>query len=123
MALAEADAEFAREVVKPGGAFLCKVLQGGTEATLLTQRQARQAGGEPHRLRGALFAGDGLPRPVMHRRLSLVASKQRKLGLVLAASVLHFFHGDRRADERQGRAHRKREQGLPHGLRPDEWPS
>jgi 23S rRNA (uridine2552-2'-O)-methyltransferase len=37
MALAEADAEFAREVLKPGGAFLCKVLQGGTEATLLTQ--------------------------------------------------------------------------------------
>jgi 23S rRNA (uridine2552-2'-O)-methyltransferase len=37
MALAEADAEFAREVLKAGGAFVCKVLQGGTEATLLTQ--------------------------------------------------------------------------------------
>ena len=37
VALAEAAAEFAREVLKPGGAFLCKVLQGGTEATLLTQ--------------------------------------------------------------------------------------
>jgi 23S rRNA (uridine2552-2'-O)-methyltransferase len=35
MALAEAAAEFAREVLSPGGAFLCKVLQGGTEATLL----------------------------------------------------------------------------------------
>ncbi len=35
MALAEAAAEFAREVLAPGGAFLCKVLQGGTEATLL----------------------------------------------------------------------------------------
>ncbi len=37
MALAEAAAEFAREVLAPGGAFLCKVLQGGTEATLLAQ--------------------------------------------------------------------------------------
>jgi 23S rRNA (uridine2552-2'-O)-methyltransferase len=35
MALAEAAAEFAREVLGPGGAFLAKVLQGGTEATLL----------------------------------------------------------------------------------------
>jgi 23S rRNA (uridine2552-2'-O)-methyltransferase len=35
MALAEAAAEFAREVLAPGGAFLCKVLQGGTEAVLL----------------------------------------------------------------------------------------
>jgi 23S rRNA (uridine2552-2'-O)-methyltransferase len=35
MALAEAAADFARAVLAPGGAFLCKVLQGGTEATLL----------------------------------------------------------------------------------------
>jgi 23S rRNA (uridine2552-2'-O)-methyltransferase len=35
MALAETAAMFAREVLKPGGAFLCKVLQGGTEGTLL----------------------------------------------------------------------------------------
>ncbi|MFY9624346.1 MAG: RlmE family RNA methyltransferase, partial [Rhodoplanes sp.] len=35
MALAEAAAAFAREVLKPGGGFLCKVLRGGTEATLL----------------------------------------------------------------------------------------
>ena len=35
MALAETAAMFAREVVKPGGTFLCKVLQGGTEGTLL----------------------------------------------------------------------------------------
>ena len=58
MALAEAAAEFAREVLAPGGAFLCKVLQGGTEATLLAElkrdfaaRAARQAGGEPRRIR------------------------------------------------------------------------
>jgi 23S rRNA (uridine2552-2'-O)-methyltransferase len=37
MALAEAAAEFAREVLAEGGAFVCKVLQGGTEATLLAQ--------------------------------------------------------------------------------------
>ena len=35
MALAETAAMFAREVLEPGGAFLCKVLQGGTEAMLL----------------------------------------------------------------------------------------
>jgi 23S rRNA (uridine2552-2'-O)-methyltransferase len=35
MALAETAAMFAREVRKPGGTFLCKVLQGGTEGTLL----------------------------------------------------------------------------------------
>ena len=37
MALAEVAAQFAREVLAPGGAFLCKVLQGGTEASLLAE--------------------------------------------------------------------------------------
>ncbi len=37
MALAEAAHDFAREVLKPGGAFVAKVLQGGTERTLLDQ--------------------------------------------------------------------------------------
>ena len=37
MALAEAAAHFAREVLSPGGSFLCKVLQGGTEAALLAE--------------------------------------------------------------------------------------
>jgi 23S rRNA (uridine2552-2'-O)-methyltransferase len=35
MALAEAAAEFSSEVLAPGGALVCKVLQGGTEAALL----------------------------------------------------------------------------------------
>ena len=35
MALVEAAAEFAGAVLKPGGAFLAKVIQGGTEGTLL----------------------------------------------------------------------------------------
>ena len=35
MALAEVAADFARKVLAPGGSFLCKVLQGGTEAALL----------------------------------------------------------------------------------------
>jgi 23S rRNA (uridine2552-2'-O)-methyltransferase len=35
MGLAEEAAEFAREVLVPGGTFLCKVLQGGTERELL----------------------------------------------------------------------------------------
>jgi 23S rRNA (uridine2552-2'-O)-methyltransferase len=37
MALAEAAALFGREVLNTGGNFLCKVLQGGTEATLLAE--------------------------------------------------------------------------------------
>jgi 23S rRNA (uridine2552-2'-O)-methyltransferase len=35
MALVEAATEFAGEVLKPGGAFLAKVIQGGTEGSLL----------------------------------------------------------------------------------------
>jgi 23S rRNA (uridine2552-2'-O)-methyltransferase len=35
MALCEAALEFARDVLKPGGSFLCKVLRGGTERQLL----------------------------------------------------------------------------------------
>jgi 23S rRNA (uridine2552-2'-O)-methyltransferase len=37
MALVEAAAEFARDVLAPGGAFLAKVLQGGTEHQLLAR--------------------------------------------------------------------------------------
>jgi 23S rRNA (uridine2552-2'-O)-methyltransferase len=44
MGLAEAAADFAREVLAPGGAFLCKVLQGGTETTLLAALKRDFAG-------------------------------------------------------------------------------
>jgi 23S rRNA (uridine2552-2'-O)-methyltransferase len=37
MALVEAAAQFAAEVLKPGGSFLAKVLQGGTEPVLLAE--------------------------------------------------------------------------------------
>lgn len=37
MGLAEAAAEFACEVLSPGGSFLCKVFQGGAERELLTR--------------------------------------------------------------------------------------
>lgn len=37
MGLCEAALEFAREVLKPGGFFLCKVLRGGTEGQLLAE--------------------------------------------------------------------------------------
>lgn len=37
MALAEAAHDFARQVLRPGGAFVAKVLRGGTERTLLEQ--------------------------------------------------------------------------------------
>ena len=35
MGLAEAAHDFARQVLKPGGTFVAKVLRGGTERTLL----------------------------------------------------------------------------------------
>jgi 23S rRNA (uridine2552-2'-O)-methyltransferase len=41
MALCEAALEFAIEVLKPGGAFLCKVLRGGTERALLETLKRR----------------------------------------------------------------------------------
>lgn len=37
MGLAEAAAAFAAEVLRPGGSFLCKVFQGGTEKALLDE--------------------------------------------------------------------------------------
>jgi len=37
IALCEAAFEFASQVLAPGGAFVCKVLQGGTEKALLTE--------------------------------------------------------------------------------------
>jgi 23S rRNA (uridine2552-2'-O)-methyltransferase len=37
MALAEAAIEFACDILEPGGAFLCKVFQGGTEHELLAR--------------------------------------------------------------------------------------
>ncbi|GMG82732.1 RlmE family RNA methyltransferase [Paralimibaculum aggregatum] len=43
MALAEAAAEFAMQVLAPGGVFLAKVLQGGTENQLLAQLKRRFA--------------------------------------------------------------------------------
>ncbi len=67
MALAEAAAEFAGEILAPGGAFLAKVLQGGhrNRAARFAQarfhtRQACEAGGEPRRFGGALSVGDGI---------------------------------------------------------------
>ena len=69
MGLAEAAVEFACEVLAPGGAFLCKVLQGGTERELLRRlkrgfrhRPARQAAGQPHRVGRALRDRHGLQR-------------------------------------------------------------
>lgn len=41
--LAEAAAHFAFEVLAPGGAFVCKVLQGGTEGQLLADLKQRFA--------------------------------------------------------------------------------
>ena len=65
--LVELAADFAGEVLAPGGFFLAKVLQGGAEGELLARlkrefatRAPRQAQGEPRRQRRALPAGDGI---------------------------------------------------------------
>ena len=47
VALVELAAEFAREVLKPGGAFVAKVIQGGTESSLLA-RLKRDFGSVKH---------------------------------------------------------------------------
>ena len=67
MALVEAAAEFAREVLAPGGAFLVQGAAGrhrgdaaGAAQARLCQREAREAGGEPREFGGALSAGDRL---------------------------------------------------------------
>jgi 23S rRNA (uridine2552-2'-O)-methyltransferase len=44
MGLVEAAAAFAREVLRPGGTFLAKVIQGGTEAALLADLKRDFAG-------------------------------------------------------------------------------
>ncbi len=75
MGLAEAAADFAREVLAAGGSFLCKVLQGGTEAELLAELKrdfasvkhvkppaSRTDSAELYLLaRGFRGAGNGLP--------------------------------------------------------------
>ena len=43
MALVEAAADFSAEVLRPGGAFLAKVLQGGTEPALLARLKREYA--------------------------------------------------------------------------------
>ena len=71
MALVEAGAEFAREVLRPGGSFLTKVLQGGTERALLAGLKRDFASVKhvkPQASRadsvGALSAGDRVSRRV-----------------------------------------------------------
>ena len=70
MALCEAAAEFAMDVLEPGGTFVAKVLAGGAEAALveraeprLRQGRAREAAGEPEGFLGEVPGRDRLPRP------------------------------------------------------------
>ena len=69
MHLCEVAADFALPVLKPGGHFLAKVFQGGTEGELLAtlkralrQRPPRQAAGEPGAVGGALPRREGISR-------------------------------------------------------------
>ena len=65
MGLAETAAAFAADVLEPGGVFLCKVFQGGTERDLLDCAEARfhdrppcEAAGKPIGKFGALRFGN-----------------------------------------------------------------
>ena len=69
MALCEAAAEFAMDVLEPGGTFVAKVLAGGAEASLVkalnrafAKVAARQAAGEPQGFLGEVPGGDRVPR-------------------------------------------------------------
>ena len=85
MALVEAAAEFAREVLAPGGTF---PRQGAARRhrsraarraqARLCKREARQAGGEPFGLGGTLSIGDGLsPVVLMPRALGPDVGKEQ----------------------------------------------
>jgi len=94
MALAEAAADFAREVLAPGGSFLCKVLQGGTEARLLAELKREHVAALIGLCRAQIeFAGlvlDFAPtlrdRALVERSLAKVQRLQEKLGLLIARS-------------------------------------
>ena len=65
--LAEIAIDFACSVLAPGGFFIAKVLQGGSEGDLLARLKrdfrhgaSPQAEGEPRRQRGDVCAGDGV---------------------------------------------------------------
>ena len=130
MGLAEAAAHFACDVLRPGGTFIAKVLQGGTERELLDlleealcHRAPRQAAGEPLRQRRALRRGDRFPPGVVRAGTALMASAPAtaRRGLsgqrgVEAVAVLHLrrvaevLEGDERGAfdaRRHGRRQRR----------------
>ena len=74
MALCEAAAEFAMDVLEPGGSFVAKVLAGCAEASLVAALNrafdkvaARQAAGEPQGFVGKIPGGDGISRAAAGR--------------------------------------------------------
>ena len=69
MALVEAGLEFAREVLRPGGAYVAKVLAGGADndagcraQAQFHDREARQAAGEPQGFERVVRRRSGLQR-------------------------------------------------------------
>ena len=95
IALAEAAHAFATEVLKPGGAFIAKVLQGGATQELLAAAQARfrrgapcEARGEPGRFGGDLCRGLALPRAGRRAGLSRGRPKRDMPALASGASCV-----------------------------------
>ena len=73
MSLVEAALDLAEEILAPGGAFLCKVLQGGAEQgaggaaqPILRQGAAREAESIPRQLGRDVCARHRLPRRFRH---------------------------------------------------------
>ena len=116
MALAEAAADFAREVLAPGGAFLCKVLQGGTETALLAcaparlhRCEARQARGQSGGFGGALSAGDRLSRPRVARLSPRMPADRRLLSSAVVPAGRGQANAPRQLRSGIGRHARERE--------------
>ena len=87
MALVETGSAFAFDVLRPGGAFVAKVLAGGADSALVsalkrnfTTREARQAAGEPQGIVGMVCGGAGVQGAIRAGRGLTVAPAEAGTG-------------------------------------------
>ena len=117
--LVELAADFASEVLAPGGFFLAKVLQGGAEGELLARLKRefatvrhREAQGQPRRQRRALSAGDGVQRPHAVDAIADCVSRAHRERLQEPPRVVAWRRGSG-AGTRAEPIARSRQQGAP----------
>ena len=91
IALVEIALEVAADVLKPGGAFVGKVFQGGASGDAararqiaLPRREARQAARQPRGVGGAVSGSDGVPRLIVEK----ATHKTYRFRFVLVAYIL-----------------------------------